>query len=823
MRLLRSICISIPLLAGVLIGVSEAQTWSAIASGTTQSLLNITVADSLPPAGPYWTPTTTGTSKRLRSIVFLDDSTGWAVGDSGKILKTADAGANWSTQPSGTIENLYSVRFLNSNLGWVVGDGKRLLKTTNGGTSWNNTGTITGASRFNSVAISDSQTVWAASTNGLYRTTDGGASWVLAFSSLDADPEFLSVQFKGVCGWGLQASQIYRTTNGGATWARRAFVVGGHTGMAFTDSLLGWSSAASGKYEHSEDGAKIYTAVENTVTGTGTTFRTVGFLNDQLGWLAGDSATLLHTTNGGTSWAKESIWPPVSNLTSRTLWELQISGAANGWIAGDDGLILKYVTSKPEFSYIGTERSYTTGAQIAPWIPLALAKTTSWSITPSLTTRTGLQFDVATGAISGTPSLTSPVTSYTVTAVNGKGSVQKSIAIAVTSSPWIRLYQENSGFPSDRTISALQFFPSNIGYAAINAPGDGFKGVFKTTDAGASWQRNYLTGVSSYRADAIHFYDEMSGFMGRTYGSVVGTTNGGTTWVVRLTAATGFAAALNSVFSTSATTRYVVGAGGLIAKSTDVGATWSVLPGSTSKNLNGVYFTDSENGYAVGDSGTIRKTTNGGTDWAVQSSGSTRALRAVRFVNATWGFAVGDSGTILLTTNGGSQWMGISSGTTVTLRAVHFPDALDGFIAGDSGVILASENGGGIWTRQPTTTRATLRTVWMLDDTSGYAAGDSGVILQYTRIYNPPVSLRPETSVHASLVNRTFTYTLASPTAVRICLLDLRGREVWRTNATQQSAGSHAITLPMKNLETSLYLLEFRAGAERRIMRVMAQ
>ena len=54
---------------------------------------------------------------------------------------------------------------------------------------------------------------------------------------------------------------------------------------------------------------------------------------------------------------------------------------------------------------------------------------TSWAITPSLPS--GLQFDTVTGVISGTPSIISPLQTYTITAQNSGGSATTQIQITV--------------------------------------------------------------------------------------------------------------------------------------------------------------------------------------------------------------------------------------------------------------------------------------------------------------------------------------------------------------------------------------------------------
>ncbi len=58
---------------------------------------------------------------------------GYAVGASGRILKTVDAGNHWEQQVSGTTSTLRGVHFLDFVQGYVVGDGGIVLRTLTGG------------------------------------------------------------------------------------------------------------------------------------------------------------------------------------------------------------------------------------------------------------------------------------------------------------------------------------------------------------------------------------------------------------------------------------------------------------------------------------------------------------------------------------------------------------------------------------------------------------------------------------------------------------------------------------------------------------------
>ena len=77
-----------------------------------------------------------GTIQHLSSVFFSDENTGYAVGDSGTILKTINSGGKWQILESEIQHNIKGIAFLNSNLGFVVGDENVIYRTEDGGGIW---------------------------------------------------------------------------------------------------------------------------------------------------------------------------------------------------------------------------------------------------------------------------------------------------------------------------------------------------------------------------------------------------------------------------------------------------------------------------------------------------------------------------------------------------------------------------------------------------------------------------------------------------------------------------------------------------------------
>jgi len=83
--------------------------------------------------GDNWNYVTPPTMAELHSAFFINESTGWAVGD--VILKSTNGGTSWLILMSG-VNKLNGVHFINENIGWVVGDSSKMLYSADGGTNW---------------------------------------------------------------------------------------------------------------------------------------------------------------------------------------------------------------------------------------------------------------------------------------------------------------------------------------------------------------------------------------------------------------------------------------------------------------------------------------------------------------------------------------------------------------------------------------------------------------------------------------------------------------------------------------------------------------
>jgi photosystem II stability/assembly factor-like uncharacterized protein len=192
---------------------------------------------------------------------------------------------------------------------------------------------------------------------------------------------------------------------------------------------------------------------------------------------------------------------------------------------------------------------------------------------------------------------------------------------------------------------------------------------------------------------------------------------------------------LNDVKFISSTTGWAVGEYGTILKTTNGGTTWIIQQSGTVYNLHGVSFTDANHGTVVGSGGTILRTTNGGSTWNIQSAGITKPLKDVCFTSTNIGTIVGTD-IILRTTNGGQTWLTQYDDNEGHFEAVSFFDNNYGMAVGynadlgDAGIIYKTTNGGTTWTSAGG--GSLLFDVEMISQNTAIVAGENNLVLRTT-------------------------------------------------------------------------------------------
>lgn len=265
---------------------------------------------------------------------------------------------------------------------------------------------------------------------------------------------------------------------------------------------------------------------------------------DYIIYVVGDNGTILRSGDQGDTWA------PLNSGTTKDLYSIYFSDGKIGFITGSGGLTLN---------------TYDGGA--------------SWSQDTILGNFNVLKIERANNEL------------YAIASKTGNNLFCKRILSWTCDS----LFNN----PPIYDINSLHFINKDTGYI-VGGP----DAVFKTTDAGSTWQNlsNILTNTI---VNDAYFFDDQNGF--------------------------------------------IVGSSGLYH--TDDGAnSWDIDSIALNRNLYSIDFYNNQYGVAVG-TGTILMTNNGGTIWDIDTTTTIKNLNDVLFYNDNLVYIVGSNGLILKNTN----------------------------------------------------------------------------------------------------------------------------------------------------------------------------
>jgi photosystem II stability/assembly factor-like uncharacterized protein len=220
--------------------------------------------------GVTWLPQYDGVNRRLFSVDALNAQTAIVVGGVGSVRvsqRTIDGGNNWHPLTIPLNDSFFEdVFFLNESTGWIVGNEGGIAKSTDGGNSWaaQNAPETYGLT---SVHFSDPMNGWA---GGWYQillhTTNGGSTWTMQDPVIPEfthvlDVESISATHGWISGYGGGAQSrpfVKYTTNGGQTWIDHTPQVGPYdsfSALSFLNFDYGWAGGYPGVFRHTSEGS----------------------------------------------------------------------------------------------------------------------------------------------------------------------------------------------------------------------------------------------------------------------------------------------------------------------------------------------------------------------------------------------------------------------------------------------------------------------------------------------------------------------------------------------------------------------------------------
>lgn len=272
-----------------------------------------------------WTRRSAGTMTGLRSVYFLDEAKGWAVGGAGTLLSTTDGGQTWRVNRRSSEDTLWDVYFTDAQTGWLLAERNIYkLKTNDEPRSY------------------------------LLRTKDGGATWTRT-NLFGLDPGVLLVRFvftdKAIGHIFGEYGTLYVSGAEEGMWTAQAvptrrLLLGG----TFFDDARGWLVGAGATLLQTDDAGETWK--EQKIAGVeNTRLNAITFVDERHGWAVGAEGTIISTKNGGKKWEAQT------SPNGEDLFDVKFIDEHEGWAVGAAGTILHTSDGGSRWS---VERSGTT-------------------------------------------------------------------------------------------------------------------------------------------------------------------------------------------------------------------------------------------------------------------------------------------------------------------------------------------------------------------------------------------------------------------------------------------------------------------------------
>ncbi len=199
----------------------------------------------------------------LEDVFFKNKDTGWVSSTdliTGGLWRTTNGGQSWQKQLNESVRPS-KIFFVNNNTGWVIGNsGVNLYKTTNSGVNWN-LQYIFGSYDISDLFFVTNDTGWVKRSagpgqNGIMRTINGGNNWHSVNNpTLSIESKLFFINNK--IGWVGSGLNRILATKDGYNWGYQTSPLFNSYNVSFVDSLHGW--AGSSGLVHTTDGGGPFT------------------------------------------------------------------------------------------------------------------------------------------------------------------------------------------------------------------------------------------------------------------------------------------------------------------------------------------------------------------------------------------------------------------------------------------------------------------------------------------------------------------------------------------------------------------------------------
>ena len=503
------------------------------------------------------------------------------------------------------------------------------------------------------------------------------------------------------------ASALVR--NGAHGWYWQMPQPSGQAGMAdvaySSDGEL-WTAGTGGLVLHSTDGGRTW--AEKPV-GTDADLWAVEFADAQHGVVCGGSV-VFGTADGGTTWS--DVTPPTA-LAPDGFSNVDIVDAGHLWVATADGAVLRSTESGA--GWVRADLPGATGEVACDFVDARHG----WAAGDA-----GLVWKTIDGGATwrplaplSDPSVIWPQVSFWdarhgwAWGYSERAEETRLYVTADGGAHWSRskgIWWVDDLVPTGRSSAWVLSSGNALWLEPVV--------LQRTTDAGKHWRTTQINAAASPYALAAR-----GEHLCAVGDAVLLSDDGGKSWAP---ASSGQAPWIGGIAVQDGGGLWAADVTGALLHSTD-GVRWTEqpYPARWSASLAAVTFADADHGWAVGgdslwgDYGVILATDDGGATWAPQTSNLSGGLCGVSFVDADtgwaisaepWGFGGGANTCMERTMDGGETWIPLFVAPNASLSAVQFLDADTGWAAGvwaptenskGRPALFSTTNGGFTWTR----------------------------------------------------------------------------------------------------------------------------
>jgi photosystem II stability/assembly factor-like uncharacterized protein len=650
------------------------------------------------------------------------------------------------------------------------------------------------------ICFVDSLKGWAVGGAGtILRTTDGGHQWNWEqgpIHELLIRTSFVSPTH----GWAMTylTYKLLRTTNGGITWdSISTLPTPYYLDLRFLNESIGFAAGNNGRIMRTTDGGLTWNP---TQTGFTRDIATLHFASDRVGWAAGPGGWALKTTDGGLTWTY--MLTAGLEPSSRRVFSLDGQRA--------------YVVGSHDFWGTITGFLYSTADGGATWQTKYFGQILSdvYFSSPD----TGWVADID-GAISQTTDggttwtqLNGRSTRFAFAGAHRAWGITGSGLIVSTDDGW-HTYRSYSQAVTTGTLWAVSALDSNLAVACgVNSL------VVGTKDGGKTWTQYYNPGSLNYLMDILHKSESEIWAVGQA-GTLVHSADGGASW----SDSTLNDPWLSGIAFATADTGYIVSSSGKLYRTSDAGKTWSAHTTFGTAALDRIVFSRPTLGWIVGDNG-VHRSTDCGETWQHVYELRGAPLDVAAIGDRVWFPSVND---VVYSTDAGSTWTArtvFPVGSTIyDVRSLAFADENSGWVASNSGRICRTTNGGESWSLESDMNDRPLFGIRFAGLQGGWAVGGGGAILHFNGVTSSvPEDDKADVPMQIVLSQNypnpfnpstTIKYELPTRSHVTLTVFNTLGQQVATLVEGEMEAGFHQAVFDASGLASGVYLYRLQAGS----------